>query len=219
MRAICADVIPGGKYGRLTVVTISAARRAVCKCDCGAMSEVGLRDLVTGNTKSCGCLKLDMLMAHSRTHGEGAYKRRTPEHIAWQNMIARCKYPNHPSWKRYGARGITVCEKWISSYESFLSDVGRRPSALHSLERVRTDGNYEPGNVIWATSHEQQRNTSRNVLLEIDGRRMCLRDWAALSSVVEDAIKMRLNRGWSHKDAVFLPKYFNKRSVDLSIVA
>lgn len=77
-------------------------------------------------------------------------------------MRARCFNPNHPKFKDYGGRGITVCDQW-AAYETFLRDVGRRPGPDYSIDRIDNDGNYEPGNVRWATRSQQQLNQRRQV--------------------------------------------------------
>src|SRR5882672_1172323 len=87
----------------------------------------------------------------------GLYK--TAEYLTWQNMKARCYRKSHNSYPRYGGRGITVCPKWLGSFETFLSDLGKRPSKKHSLDRFPDqNGNYQPGNVRWATKSEQMLN-------------------------------------------------------------
>jgi hypothetical protein len=103
---------------------------------------------------------LRMLNAR-RTHGESG-RNTTVEYAAWHSMRIRCENPNFIGWKHYGGRGIRVCKRWRNSYEKFLKDVGRRPSAAHSLDRYpNPDGNYEPGNVRWATAKQQRFNRSQ----------------------------------------------------------
>lgn len=83
---------------------------------------------------------------------------KSPEYTAWLNLKRRCTDPNHPSWKDYGGRGITVCDAWLASFAAFLGDVGQRPSPLHTIDRLDNDKGYEPGNCAWRTRREQQRN-------------------------------------------------------------
>jgi hypothetical protein len=90
------------------------------------------------------------------THGESS--PHTPEYDAWLNAIKRCTLTSDRSYKWYGARGITVCKEWRHCYQDFLADVGRKPSPTHTLDRIDNNGNYEPGNVRWATKSEQSLN-------------------------------------------------------------
>lgn len=140
----------------------------------------------------------------ARRHGEAAHlSPHTAEYKAWQSMKSRCYYKKGPAYADYGGRGITVCDRWRNSYEAFLADVGRRPSPSHSLNRIDNDGNYEPGNVEWATIAQQARNTRRNRFLSINGERLCVLDWAARVGVMPELIYRRLARGESPEDAVF----------------
>lgn len=91
-------------------------------------------------------------------NGDAARGRVAPEYHAWKGMIKRCTNKKNRGWPNYGGRGITVCERWRESYLTFLADVGRRPSSKHSLDRIANDGNYEPGNVRWATRKQQINN-------------------------------------------------------------
>lgn len=94
-------------------------------------------------------------------HGDARGERRAPEYVSWRNMLKRCLNPNDDAYENYGGRGIKVCERWQRSYEAFLADVGRRPDPRpyrYTLDRIEVDGNYEPGNVRWATPAEQNAN-------------------------------------------------------------
>lgn len=154
----------GQRFGRLTVIARAGTRkdRAVywsCQCECGGTTLVVSKHLLSGESQSCGCLKNDLLRERSTTHGATRY----PEYEIWQAMIGRCSRPASSGYRNYGGRGIAVCERWRDSFEAFLADVGRRPSPLHSIDRIDNDGNYEPGNVRWATREQQVRNRSCSI--------------------------------------------------------
>ena len=129
-------------------------RAWICKCDCGADKLVTESKLKSGHTKSCGCLARKILTDRQTKHG----RYYEPEFRAWSNMKKRCADPRYARW--YGS--INVCERWLSSYEDFLADVGRRPSAKHSLDRINAKGDYEPANVRWVLHNVQTRNTKNH---------------------------------------------------------
>jgi len=155
--------IPNGtRFGRLEVVAFERwnprVKRSIylCKCDCGSECLKDNVRLESGKAKSCGCLWKERIAdkgKRARTHGMS----RTPEYSAWQAMRNRCEKPKVACYHNYGGRGIKVCERW-SSFGEFIKDMGLRPSDAHSLDRINVNGNYEPGNVRWATNIEQARN-------------------------------------------------------------
>lgn len=124
-------------------------------CSCGQEC-VRRKDAVDLNaTKSCGCLRVQRNIERSLKHGEAG---RTSEYLAWSHMKSRCFNKDNTRYKDYGGRGITVYGKWINSYESFLADLGKKPSPDYSLDRIDNNGNYEPSNCRWATRSQQQKN-------------------------------------------------------------
>lgn len=131
----------------------------ICDCTCGNRCIATAHALLQRAKSSCGCLRV----VGKITHGQSAYHSRTPEYKAWMAMKIRCKY-SHDSrkWSYYGGRGITVCSRWLNSFEAFLEDVGPKPTPEHSLDRINVNGNYEPGNVRWATPKEQANNKRRS---------------------------------------------------------
>lgn len=148
----------GQRFARLTVLaraesTPNKSARWLCRCDCGAEVTVAGQHLRSGNTKSCGCQRADSARDRSTKHGMAnslAYKR-------WESIKQRCFNPNNPSYKNYGGRGITMCDEWAVSFEAFFAAVGEAPAGM-TLDRIDNDGNYEPGNVHWATPVEQAAN-------------------------------------------------------------
>lgn len=158
----------GDRFGRLVVIggpeVVGTNRKFVCRCDCGDERAYYLASLVSGRSKSCGCLCSGLARLAHLKHGEADLRngRRTPEYRTWINIKSRCQNPRASGYKDYGGRGIHICEKWGRDFSAFVADVGRRPSPLHSIDRVDVNGHYEPGNVRWATRLEQNNNTRRH---------------------------------------------------------
>ena len=128
-----------------------------------------------------------------------------PEYAIWATMIQRCTNPKDAAYKNYGARGVTVCQRWRRSFKAFLSDMGTRPSSEHSIERTNNAIGYTPENCRWATRTEQNRNTRRNVPLTVDGRTQLMADWATERGLAAATICKRIKRGWSVSRAVMTP--------------
>lgn len=135
-------------------------RRVPCRCKCGREQSVLYTALKLGRTRQCrSCARRSAKSGGRLTHGATVGKTWTAEYRAWKDMKTRCFNPNFVDYHLYGGRGITVCNQWRSSFEVFLRDVGERPSPGHSLDRFPDmNGNYEPGNVRWATAIQQANN-------------------------------------------------------------
>lgn len=206
MRTI--DLI-GQKFGMLIVREMLPGSKCRCDCDCGVKGFTTWRYSVRkGLTTSCGCHLRELLETGEmrRTHGESVAGKWTAEYRAWVNMITRCYNPNATRYKNWGGRGITVCDEWRNDYSAFLAAVGRRPSPKHSLDRhPNPDGNYEPGNVRWATSEEQSRNQRRCRLITAFGKTLTLIEWAESTGLYQSALLDRLNSGWPVEKALTTP--------------
>jgi hypothetical protein len=193
--------IVGRRFNRLVVTAragIDDHERAMwrCVCDCGTERIVGGFRLRSGHTKSCGCLRDDKVRARVTTHG----KSRTKTHNSWVGMLQRCRYPKHSQFARYGGRGILLCDRWLK-FENFLADMGERPVGT-SLDRIDSNGNYEPGNCRWATGVEQASNRSSNVYIERNGVSKTIKQWCDELGIKPDVIYGRLRWG-KPKDKVF----------------
>lgn len=181
-------VEPGQRFGRLVVLQVGGKtevsasrpqgwRAAICRCDCGEIVTAAIPRIVSGKKRSCGCLKRDAAewteetprdWSYQVTHGLGAH----PLYDTWYGMMVRCHNPRNKAYRNYGARGIAVHEPWRDLHR-FIADIevsigprpeGRHPGGrpLYTLDRwPNNDGNYEPGNVRWATSAEQRANIRR----------------------------------------------------------
>lgn len=165
--------LTGKKIGRWSVGELVSIkpRRYECTCECGTVRTVGSSNLIFGASLSCGC----GARQNRRTHG----KYGTPEHRAWKAMKTRCSNAKLKCWHRYGGRGIRVHESWLTDFEAFFEHVGPRPSSKHSIDRYpNSDGNYEPGNVRWATSKEQSATRCLTKLSDSDV--VFIRHWVDL---------------------------------------
>lgn len=138
---------------------------------------------------------------NAQTHGMS----RSPEYQAWNRMRNRCNYPNDPSFDRYGGRGIKVCLSWMTSFENFIADMGPRPGAGYSVERIDNNGDYEPGNCVWADAKTQARNRRNNRTVSHNGETMTISGWSEATGIPKATIRMRLERGWSVEDTLEKP--------------
>lgn len=195
----------GQVYGRLTVVSRIASRsdhpRWECRCICGGVSIVSGDGLRRGSSRSCGCLQRELTAARSKTHGHTGNGQTTAEYQSWTQMRSRCLNPKHHAYANYGGRGISIDPRW-SSFETFLEDMGARPSLDHSLDRKDNNQGYGPNNCRWATDKEQRRNCRRSRMVSHDGRTQTLAAWAEETGFSRGVIFERLKRGWDPSRAL-----------------
>ena len=158
----------GKRYGRLVVVKFShmctkpngrRGSKFLCQCDCGKTVVTFIQYLRSGDTASCGCYRKEIFTVHGMSQRRDAASG-DPEYRTWYGMIQRCTNPKVNNYKNYGGRGIKVCDEWRNSFQAFYDYIGPRPEPKHlySIDRINNDGDYEPGNVRWATAKEQANN-------------------------------------------------------------
>ena len=199
----------GQTFGRLSVIEPiqvtdekTGVRRVVwkCKCSCGNIAHVRGPFLRRGHTISCGCFAKDAARNRVLTHG----MRGTRVYSIWSGIISRCEsMRNDPNHARYAGRGITMCDRWRSSFQHFYDDMGDPPSQLHSIDRRDNDKGYFPDNCRWATAKEQARNRRSNRPVTIDGRTLLIVEWSEVSGIHQGLIRSRLEDGWEPREAVF----------------
>lgn len=199
------DII-GKKFGRLTVVSYSHSKGYrhyyLCKCDCGNEKIILKGNLLQGYTQSCGCLQKERASdAHSLPDGYHHL-----QHI-YRGMVKRCYDVNDPNYKRYGARGIKICEQWLNDNNSF-----REWAVSHGyredlqIERIDNDGNYCPENCKWITKYEQSLNRRSSVRITYNGKAQTLKEWSRELGINNTTLHNRINYyGWSIEKAFTTP--------------
>lgn len=197
--------LTGRRFGKLIVICQSNRNSRgfiqwLCSCDCGSQKNLITASLKSGNTQSCGCLQKERASAANTTHG---LYNHYPEYGIWNAMKNRCYNKKVERYNRYGGRGIMVCDIWIASFEAFITDMGRRPSKFHSIERLNSDGDYCSENCIWATGEVQSRNRRDNIKITINGVSKLMIDWAKEYGVKENLVRSRRARGWRLDEKIF----------------
>lgn len=192
----------GEKYGKLKILDVYIKPNSgvlfFCLCDCGKNKTIKcLHKLTSGHTKSCGCHKRSFNLKHGLT--------RSYIHNIYQNMTRRCHSPKSDSYGEYGAKGITVCDRWRENILNFIEDMGMPPTNKHSIDRIDNTKGYSKENCRWATSAEQARNKRTNRMYTVNGKTMCLHDWAREKNISATSITDRMKRGWSLERAINTP--------------
>lgn len=187
----------GQKFGKFSVTQllpreIGKKPKARVVCDCGAVKDVLIVDMVRGKVRSCGC--------PSQPRNKDA-----EEYGIWQGMKNRCLNPRNPAFDRYGGRGITVCDRWKDSFTDFLSDIGPRPSPKMSLDRIDNGRGYEPGNVRWTDNRTQCNNKRTNIFVTIDGITKSVSEWSRSLGVHRSMVYARISKGMDAEAALLTP--------------
>lgn len=189
-------IFPDDRFGKLTVIKRDETRTDnrryyICKCDCGKIVTAEGSALTNGHTKSCGCLKLET--KSNLRHG----LRHTRIYNVWRNMRRRCFNPKDKGFKNYGGRGITVCPEWagadgFKAFYEYVSKLEHFGEEGYSLDRINVNGNYEIGNLRWATDAEQRRNRTDNHYVEVGGETMIISDLSKVTGIRIPTLTRRL---------------------------
>lgn len=191
---------PGSRFGRLTAVAETPRDGTpvtwLFRCDCGAEVTSSAAKVKRGHTKSCGCLNRERASQRLLRHGHG--NRKSREYRVWCCLKARCHNPRSSSYPDYGARGITVCARWLGrdGFTNFLADMGTCPSSDHSIDRLNNSQGYSPENCAWRTRVEQMNNRRGNVTLTHNGETLTLSQWSRRLNIKRATLNARVRMGW-----------------------
>jgi len=207
--------LKGQVFGRLLVLESDGRdkwKRVMwkCKCECGTIKTISSRHLIQGNTRSCGCLRSELVREQETTHGLSEKYARLIN--VWYAMVSRCHNPDDSNYKNYGGRGIEVCEEWRYDYLPFHNwalQNGYDINAIRgecTIDRIDNDGNYEPSNCRWVSNTIQANNKSNNSYYTVNGITNTLAHWCREYNLPYSRVMGRLGLGWTIEEALELVK-------------
>lgn len=201
----------GKTYNRLTILSFGEPKIVIrkdgypvkitvvnCICSCGNLWSRMLTSIKNNNTKSCGCFNKEQTAKKHKTHNLSGI----PEYNTWTCMKDRCSNSKCPSYHNYGGRGITVCEEWINSFETFITDMGRKPSKQHTIDRIDNNLGYFKENCRWATWKEQNNNRRDARIIIYQGKSKNMKEWCEELNLNYSVTWIRLTKlNWTVEDA------------------
>lgn len=208
--------LTGMKFGRLTVIERAENRNNRvhwnCICECGNTCSVMSKHLISGHTRSCGCLNnfFNRAGTHKMTN--------TAIYQTWSDIKKRCFNPNCECFKNYGGRGITICDEWKNNFVAFYDYVSKLEhfgEEGYTLDRIDNNGNYEPNNLRWANWKTQCGNTRRNHFVEYNGEKILITHAAAQIGISATALRARIKKG-DTGERLFRPAEHSGRSIKKS---
>ena len=210
--------LTGQKFGRLTVLAKEGVANSghalwLCKCDCGSTKVVSSNQLRSG-TQSCGCLQRENAAKAARKNAHNGYRKKNNIgkeyhrlHQSYKDMLNRCHSTKNRSYNQYGKRGITVCNEWKNSFDSFKKwSLDNGYDKKLTLDRINVNGNYEPNNCRWISVKEQNNNRRNNVVVTYNGETMTLHELSErYTDISYKTLWARLNKGWDLSSAIETP--------------
>jgi hypothetical protein len=176
----------GKRFGRVIVIGPRTPRTAksasvLCRCDCGDERHYFISNLRMQMEPMCPPCR-------ERSRPSKGRSRKHPLFNIWKAMIQRCENPNHDAYALYGGRGIRLCARWRNDFEAFAADMGERPTMRHTVDRLDTNGDYEPSNCRWATKKEQSSNRRDNRVLVWGGKRLTATEAAEMAGISKELL-------------------------------
>lgn len=228
--------LTGNKYGRLTVQGLSGKKGKhnrtywACVCDCGNKVNVSHDRLTTGQTKSCGCLKVEMatsrIIHYNQEHNQKGENRKFPKcririRQIYRHILDRCYKEDDPQYKNYGARGIAVCEEWKNNFENFYKwslCTGYKDSL--TIDRIDVNGNYCPENCRWASMEAQANNKTNNVRIAYKEKQYTIAEFSKIIGIKTATMWNRYKSGWSVEEMsnpMLYPRRGRRKSIESNV--
>lgn len=213
--------ITNQRFGRLTVVqrVENPSQKQswwLCKCDCGNIKKFSYSNLISGHTKSCGCLRREITNARNKKINTKHHMCEHPLYDKWTFMKSRCYYVKNDSFSDYGGRGIIVCDEWKDNEKGFINfynwSINNGWKKGLTLDRIDNDGNYCPENCRWTDAKKQQRNRRITVFLEYNGQKLPLSEWAEKFKIPYSVLIQRHSAGWDDKKIITTPIRIRKKT-------
>ena len=172
--------LTGKRFGKLKVLGMARYPNWLCLCDCGNKTIAWSGNLNNGHTRSCGCL----VKKHGMVY--------TSEYRTWHSLKHRCLNPKSEMYKIYGGRGITICPRWLHSFENFYADMGKKPTTLHTIDRIDNNKGYSPENCRWATWKEQANNRRNRTSVKFNSQTKSVSEWAEIYHIPQNTLWNRI---------------------------
>lgn len=204
--------LTGQRFGRLTVLGRKQNDKKniwLCQCDCGNTAFVYKHDIVSGKTKSCGCLRREATAANRKKHGMSNSRL----YRIWNAMKERCQCETNVQYSDYGGRGIAVCDEWKDDFQAFHDwAISNGYNENLTIDRINVNGNYCPENCRWATGKEQNANKRNNRILTYNGKSQTLQQWSEETGIEYTTLLYRIKHGWTLEAALTVPPYFTRKT-------
>lgn len=197
----------GLKFGRLEVISGGKNRKWLCLCECGELRSVFSGNLTAGRTKSCGCLRRDIVVTHGLSQ--------VPLYGVWDGMMRRCYSKNHKYFRLYGQRGVRVCDSWLSpvNFIKWGLSNGYKKGLQLDKDIIGTGLLYSPENCMFVTPKQNNNKKSNNRILTHNGISLTVSEWGDKIGIKPKTLHQRLANGWSTERLIETPcgKYVRKK--------
>ena len=205
----------GEMFGRLVVIKEveprqqykkGKVRRFLCQCDCGNTTTVDIYHLIHGKIKSCGCYKKEQSLMAAKSQKFPKHMTSSRLYTIWNGVKSRCYVKTSTPYKKYGAKGITMCDEWKNDFVSFYNwSIENGYADNLTLDRINGEGNYEPSNCRWVSYTKQANNTKANVFLTLNGESHTLTEWSRLLNINFTTLQNRRSKGWDDAKVLTTP--------------